>query len=67
MRTNIVLDDDIIKEAFSLQPDIKTKKDLVDTALKEFISSRKMKNLRKLRGTNPLASDYDYKALRIGK
>ena len=66
MRTNIVLDDEIVKEAFSVSG-IKTKRDLVNQALKEFVEHRKRLDLRELKGIGELRADYDYKALRAGK
>ena len=66
MRTNIVLDDQLINEAFSLS-DIKTKRELVFQALKEFVEHRKRLDLRELKGVGGFKSDYDYKALRSGK
>jgi len=48
MRTNIVLDDEIIKEAKKLTS-LKTKKDVVDFALRELINNLKKKNLLALR------------------
>ena len=65
MRTNIVLDDDLMAEASRLSG-IKTQKDLVAEALRVFIASKKRKNLLDLRGKIELAPDYDYKALRTG-
>jgi len=50
MRTNIVLDDNLVDEAFKYAEGIHTKKDLIETALKEFVRTRKMKNLRELKG-----------------
>ncbi len=49
MRTNIVLDDKLVKEAFSLA-DVKTKKELVDQALREFVQHRRRMNILKLAG-----------------
>lgn len=66
MRTNIVLDDELVKEAFKLS-DAKTKKDLVDRALTEFVQNHKKKDLRELRGKISFYPGYDYKALRRGK
>ena len=65
MRTNIVLDDELISEAFSLTT-IKTKRELVDQALKEFVSHRKRLDLRDLKGMGGISDDYDYKKLRAG-
>lgn len=66
MRTNIVLDPELVAEAFSFV-DVKTKRELVDLALREFVEHRKRKDMRDLRGKIHLADDYDYKSLREGK
>ncbi|HEV7515927.1 MAG TPA: type II toxin-antitoxin system VapB family antitoxin [Thermoanaerobaculia bacterium] len=63
MRTNIVLDEDLVAEASRLSG-IKTKKDLVHEALRVFIATKKRKNLLDLAGKIELAPGYDYKALR---
>lgn len=65
MRTNIVIDDKLIDEAFMLST-IKTKKALIDQALKEFVNHRKRLDLRDIKGMGGMADDYDYKALREG-
>ena len=65
MRTNIVLDDEIVKTAFRYSK-AKTKKELIDEALKELIASRQRLDLRDLRGKIDFKSDYDYKKLRKG-
>ncbi len=66
MRTNIVLDDDLVKEAFRLTP-LKTKRELVDLALREFVAARKRRDLRELFGKVKLDPSYDYKKARIGR
>jgi Arc/MetJ family transcription regulator len=66
MRTNIVLDDGLVKEAFRYAP-VKTKRELVDLALREYVASRKRKDLRQLFGRGGIRNDYDYKSLRAGK
>lgn len=63
MRTNIDLDDTLIEEAFRYAP-VKTKKELVHLALREFIASRRRLDVRDLRGTGGILPDYDYKRLR---
>lgn len=63
MRTNIVLDDQLIKEATQLTG-VSTKRELVDLALRELIRSRRKKNLFDLAGQIELADGYDYKAAR---
>ena len=65
MRTNIVIDDDLVEEAFKYSGDIKTKKDLVEIALKEYVAKHKMKNLQDLRGKIQFDNGYDYKDMRI--
>jgi Arc/MetJ family transcription regulator len=64
MRTNIVLDDALIKEALRLGR-MRTKKELVNQALREFVENRKRLNLMDLAGKIEFAKDYDYKALRV--
>jgi Arc/MetJ family transcription regulator len=66
MRTNIVLDDSLVKEALKLSR-MKTKKELVNQALKEFVENRKRLNLMDLFGRIEFAKNYNYKALREGK
>jgi len=63
MRTNIVLDDELVTEAFKYS-DATTKRDLVNQALKDFVTRHKRKNMLELVGKVHLAEDYDYKALR---
>jgi Arc/MetJ family transcription regulator len=66
MRTNIVLDDEFIKEAMRLSH-AKTKKALIHDALKEYVENRKRMNLQDLAGKISFAKDYDYKSMRTGK
>ena len=66
MRTNILLDDVLVEEAFKFSPSIKTKKELVETALKEYIQNRKLKDIRELKGKIQFSENYDYKAMRRG-
>ena len=47
MRTNIVIDDKLVDEAF-LVSSAKTKKDLIHEALTEFIRLKKRKDLKEL-------------------
>jgi Arc/MetJ family transcription regulator len=65
MRTNIVLDDALVKEAFR-HASVKTKRELVDLALREFVATRKRRDLRELVGKVKLDPSYDYKKARIG-
>ncbi|HPQ29663.1 MAG TPA: type II toxin-antitoxin system VapB family antitoxin [Desulfobacteraceae bacterium] len=67
MRTNIVLDDSLVEEAFRYAEGIYTKKGLIEAALKEFVRTRKMRNLRDLKGKIQFAEGYDYKKMRAGE
>jgi Arc/MetJ family transcription regulator len=66
MRTNINLDDELVKEAFKLSRS-KTKKELIHEALEEFVQSRRRLNLLDLEGRIELAKGYDYKQMREDK
>lgn len=63
MRTNIVIDDELLNEAFSVS-DAKTKKDLIHEALKEFIRLKKRKDLVDLAGAVRFHKNYNHKKLR---
>ena len=65
MRTNIVLDDELIKEAFNYSH-ARTKKELVHQALKEYMENRRKMDLRDLKGKINFQDGYDYKKLRVG-
>jgi Arc/MetJ family transcription regulator len=49
MRTNIELDDSLVAEAMKLTG-ARTKKDVVDTALRELVRIRRQEEIRKWRG-----------------
>jgi Arc/MetJ family transcription regulator len=63
MRTNIVIDDDLLEQAFTVSRS-RTKKDLVHEALRELIRLRRRKDLSELAGTIELYQGYDHKKLR---
>lgn len=63
MRTNIVLNDLLVKEAFKYTQ-VKTKRELVEIALQEFIANHKRKDIRHLRGKIKIDPHYNYKNLR---
>lgn len=63
MRTNIVIDDQLMKEALKLSR-YKTKKELIHKALEEFIQNRKRRDLRELKGKVNFNEKYNYKELR---
>jgi Arc/MetJ family transcription regulator len=67
VRTNIVLDDRLMDEAFQYAGGIRTKRELIETALREFVKHKRMKNLRELKGKIIFAENYDYKKMRAGK
>jgi Arc/MetJ family transcription regulator len=66
MRTNIVLDDDLLSEAMRVTG-MKTKKEVVHEALRLLVATRTRKSLLDLDGKIQLAPGYDYKALRTDK
>jgi len=63
MRTNIVLDDALVQEAFKYSK-AKTKKELIHQVLLEFVRNKKRLNLVDLAGKIKFLDDYDYKKLR---
>lgn len=65
MRTNIVLDEELVDEAFRYAG-VRTKRELVDLALREFVENHRRRDVRELRGKVNMDPDYDYKALREG-
>lgn len=66
MKTNVVINDELINEAFRYAHTISTKRELIEIALKEYINTRKRRNIKELRGKIQFRDDYDYdyKALR---
>jgi Arc/MetJ family transcription regulator len=63
LRTNIVIDDALLEEAFSVSQS-KTKKEVIHEALKEFIRLRKKKDLTALARRISFYPGFDHKALR---
>jgi Arc/MetJ family transcription regulator len=63
VRTNIVINDDLIEEAFSVSS-ARTKKDLIDEALREFIRVRKIRDLGELAGRIRFQKGFNHKKLR---
>ena len=66
MRTNIVLEDNLVKEALKYSQ-AKTKRQLIHQALEEFVENRRRRNLLDLAGKIEFAERYDYKSPREGK
>lgn len=63
MRTNIVLNEQLVEEAF-IYAGVSTKRELVNIALQEFVENHRRKDMRELRGKIKISDDYDYQALR---
>lgn len=66
MPTNLAIDDKLLDTALQIGG-LKTKKDTVNTALKEFIQRRKMEDVISLFGKIKYENDYDYKKMRNRK
>jgi Arc/MetJ family transcription regulator len=60
----VVLNDALVDEAFRYSQTISTKKELIETALREYVDIRKRKNIKELRGKITFRDNYDYKAMR---
>lgn len=60
MATNLALDTELLEEALNVGG-LKSKKDTVNQALKEFVQRRKQKEIFELFGNFPADDDYDYK------
>lgn len=63
MRTNIELDDSLVEAAFRHAP-VKTKKELITLALREYLEHHSRMDLRELRSGGDIAPDYDHRTLR---
>jgi hypothetical protein len=63
MATNLTIDDQLLSNAQKVSG-LKTKKDTVTLALKEFIQRREQEEIINLFGTIEYSRDYDYKKLR---
>jgi len=64
MRTNIVLNDELVSEAFMYSKMYSTKRELIEAALREYVNNRKRKNIKDLKGKIKFSEDYDYKSMR---
>ncbi|MDD4238633.1 MAG: type II toxin-antitoxin system VapB family antitoxin [Desulfotomaculaceae bacterium] len=63
MRTNIVIDDTLMQKAMKISG-LKTKREVVEKAIIEFVANRTRKDLKELRGKIEFADDYDYRSMR---
>jgi Arc/MetJ family transcription regulator len=66
MATNLAIDDNLLILAQNIAG-LKTKKDTVNQALKEFVQRRKQEEIVSLFGEVDYKDDYDYKAMRSRK
>ena len=64
MRTNIVLHDRLIKQAMRLAK-VKTRREAVDLALRDFVTRGKQRDVVGLIGQDRIAPDYDIGAVRL--
>jgi Arc/MetJ family transcription regulator len=60
MATNLALNIELLEKAMKIGK-LKTKKDTVNIALKEFIERREQKNILNLQGKIKFRNDWDYK------
>ncbi len=63
MRTNIDINEKLLEEAFSVSQ-VRSKKDLIHEALREYIRLKKRKDLTELAGTIEFHEGYNHKELR---
>lgn len=66
MRTNIVIDEQLMNEAFKYTQ-LKTKKEIINHALKEFVENAKKLSLLDLKGQISFDDTYDYKEMRANR
>jgi len=66
MATNLAIDEELLSLALKAGG-YKTKKETVNTALKEFVQRRRQGEIAELFGTIDYDSAYDYKKLRTRK
>lgn len=63
MRTNIVLNDELLAEAMHLSRS-KTKREVVDLALQELVARYRQRKLKRLKGRDLIDPDYDVRQVR---
>lgn len=63
IHSNIDINDNLIEKAFK-NDSVKTKRELVNLALIEFIEMHKKRNLLDLKGKIAFVEDYNYKQMR---
>ena len=65
-RTTVMLDGELVDRAITIA-NAKTAREIIDTALKEFITNHQKKDIFELAGAVNFSDGYDYKALRNGE
>ena len=65
MRTNIIINDELMSKAKKIS-NLKTKREVVERALQEFVTNHSRLNLLELKGKIKFADGYDHKAMREG-
>jgi Arc/MetJ family transcription regulator len=65
MRTNIEIDNELMEEALKVTGS-RTKREVVDLALRELVQRRRRKDMLELVGKVSIREDYDHKAMRAG-
>jgi Arc/MetJ family transcription regulator len=65
MRTNIVLDDKLVADAMRLAR-VRSKREVVDLALREMVLRRRRRNVLDLVDQELIAPDYDVRKVRAG-
>jgi len=63
MRTNIVLDDELVAEAMRLSG-AKTKREVVDLALRDFVRRQRQRRLKRLKGSDLIDPGYNLDTVR---
>lgn len=63
MRTNIVLDDQLVDEAMRVAG-VATKREVVDLALREFVARRRQRRILRLEGRGLIDLGYDVRKTR---
>lgn len=65
MRTNIVLDEKLVREAMKLA-NVRTKREAVEVALQRFVQTGRQRRLLELYGSGGIEPSYDHKRSRSG-
>jgi Arc/MetJ family transcription regulator len=65
VRTNIVLDEKLVREAMKLA-NVRTKREAVDVALRRFVQVGRQAKLLELYGSGGIDPSYDHKQSRSG-